>query len=186
MQRADRRRTLVAVAGIALLAGIASSSAQDAALAARWAAMSPSAQAAWQQEYDAWAKKPSGDPALYDRLQTRTLPQGWDADLPTFDADPKGVATRKASGTVIQAIAATVPELWGGSADLAGSNNTTIEGVPSFLPGDRATKKWKADPLAVSGVSARLGASTVNSAASPSSRPVPNARRRSTGRSLAR
>jgi transketolase len=106
------------------------------------------AQAEWQVAYDAWAKKPSGDPALYERLQTRTLPEGWDAKLPTFDADPKGVATRKASGTVIQAIAATVPELWGGSADLAGSNNTTIEGAPSFLPGDRATKKWKADPLA--------------------------------------
>ena len=58
------------------------------------------------------------------------------------------MATRKASGAVIQAIAATVPEFWGGSADLAGSNNTTIEGAPSFLPGDRATKKWKADPLA--------------------------------------
>ncbi len=106
------------------------------------------AQAEWQETYDAWAKKPSADPALYERLQTRTLPEGWDAKLPTFDADPQGVATRKASGTVIQAIAATVPELWGGSADLAGSNNTTIEGAPSFLPGDRATKKWKADPLA--------------------------------------
>ena len=106
------------------------------------------AQTEWQASYDAWARKPSADPALYERLQTRTLPDGWDATLPTFDADPKGVATRKASGTVIQAIAATVPELWGGSADLAGSNNTTIEGAPSFLPGDRATKKWKADPLA--------------------------------------
>ena len=49
---------------------------------------------------------------------------------------------------MINAIAETLPELWGGSADLAGSNNTTIEGVPSFLPGDRATKMWKADPLA--------------------------------------
>ena len=58
------------------------------------------------------------------------------------------MATRKASGAVIQAIAKTVPELWGGSADLAESNNTTIEGAPSFLPPDRATKMWKADPLA--------------------------------------
>lgn len=106
------------------------------------------AQAEWQTAYDAWARKPSADPALYERLQTRTLPDGWDAKLPTFDADPKGVATRKASGSVIQAIAASVPEFWGGSADLAGSNNTTIEGAPSFLPGDRATKMWKADPLA--------------------------------------
>ena len=106
------------------------------------------AQAEWQASYDAWARKPSADPALYERLQTRTLPDGWDAKLPTFDADPKGVATRKASGSVIQAIAASVPEFWGGSADLAESNNTTIEGAPSFLPGDRATKMWKADPLA--------------------------------------
>ena len=87
--------------------------------------------------------------ALYDRLQTRTLPDGWADALPTFDADPKGVATRKAeSGKVINAIAAEVPELWGGSADLAGSNNTTIEGAPSFLPADRSTKMWQGDPYA--------------------------------------
>ena len=58
------------------------------------------------------------------------------------------MATRVASGTVINALAGTLPELWGGSADLAGSNNTTIEGAPSFLPANRATKMWKADPLA--------------------------------------
>jgi transketolase len=106
------------------------------------------AQAAWDDEYAAWARKPSADPALYERLQTRTLPEGWSDHLPAFDADEKGIATRKASGAVINAIAEHVPELWGGSADLAESNNTTIEGVPSFLPGDRATKMWKADPLA--------------------------------------
>jgi transketolase len=106
------------------------------------------AQAAWDDEYAAWARKPSADPALYERLQTRTLPEGWADHLPAFDADEKGMATRVASGKVINAIAEAVPELWGGSADLAGSNNTTIEGVPSFLPGDRATKMWKADPLA--------------------------------------
>ena len=59
----------------------------------------------------------------------------------------RALATRKASSAAIQAIAKTVPELWGGSADLAESNNTTIEGAPSFLPTDRATKMWKADPL---------------------------------------
>jgi transketolase len=106
------------------------------------------AQAAWDDEYAAWARKPSADPALYERLQTRALPAGWTDHLPTFDADEKGMATRKASGAVINAIADQLPELWGGSADLAESNNTTIEGVPSFLPGDRATKMWKADPLA--------------------------------------
>ncbi len=106
------------------------------------------AQAEWATAYDAWRKKPSADTALFDRLQTRSLPDGWDHDVPEFPADPKGMATRVASGTVINAIAPRMPELWGGSADLAGSNNTTIEGVPSFLPGDRATKMWKADPLA--------------------------------------
>ena len=106
------------------------------------------AQAAWDDEYAAWARKPSADTALFERLQRRALPDGWSDHLPTFEADEKGIASRVASGTVINAIAEHVPELWGGSADLAGSNNTTIEGVPSFLPGDRATKMWKADPLA--------------------------------------
>jgi transketolase len=106
------------------------------------------AQAEWTTAYDAWARKPSADTALFDRLQTRTLAEGWAAKLPSFPADEKGVATRVASGKVINALAETLPELWGGSADLAGSNNTTIDGAPSFLPGNRATKMWKADPLA--------------------------------------
>jgi transketolase len=106
------------------------------------------AQADWDTAYDAWARKPSADTALFERLQTRSLPEGWAAGLPTFPADEKGVATRVASGKVINALAGHLPELWGGSADLAGSNNTTIDGVPSFLPGNRATKMWKADPLA--------------------------------------
>jgi transketolase len=106
------------------------------------------AQAAWAEQFSAWARKPSADPALFERLQTRTLPDGWDKDLPSWPADPKGVATRKASGAVINAIAAKVPELWGGSADLAESNNSTIEGAPSFIPKSRSTKMWKADPLA--------------------------------------
>jgi len=106
------------------------------------------AQAAWDDEFRHWTTKPSADVGLYERMQTRTLPAGWADDLPTFDADPKGVATRKASGMVINALAEKVPELWGGSADLAESNNTTIEGVPSFLPSDRGTKMWQADPYA--------------------------------------
>jgi transketolase len=105
------------------------------------------AQAAWDKEFQHWTTKPSADVALFERMQTRALPQGWADDLPTFDADEKGMATRKASGSVINAIAEKVPEFWGGSADLAESNNTTIEGAPSFLPSDRGTKMWQADPL---------------------------------------
>ena len=106
------------------------------------------ARAEWQSAYDAWTRKPSADVDLYERLQSRSLPQGWDADLPTFPADEKGLATRKASGETINAIAPKVPELWGGSADLAESNNTTIEGEPSFLPKDRSARLWKGDPYA--------------------------------------
>ncbi|MEO5850953.1 MAG: transketolase [Nocardioides sp.] len=106
------------------------------------------AQAAWDGEFQHWTTKPSADVALFERLQTRTLPQGWHDDLPTFPADPAGMATRKASGAVINAIAGGLPELWGGSADLAESNNTTIEDAPSFLPKDRSTPMWKGDPFA--------------------------------------
>ena len=63
------------------------------------------------------------------------LPEGWDADLPIFDADPKGTATRKASGAVLNALAAKIGGLVGGSADLAGSNNSQMKGLASFLPG---------------------------------------------------
>ncbi len=106
------------------------------------------AQDEWDAEFRHWTTKPSADVALYDRLQTRALPVGWADDLPTFEADAKGVATRKASGAAINAIAEKLPEFWGGSADLAESNNTTIEGAPSFLPPDRGTKMWQADPYA--------------------------------------
>ena len=105
------------------------------------------ARTAWEEDFQKWrAGNPDGA-ALLDRLQAQELPTGWDADLPSFPADPKGMATRKASGLTIQALAAAIPELWGGSADLAESNNTTIEGAPSFIPADRATSMWKADPL---------------------------------------
>ena len=104
------------------------------------------AQAAWDEEFAAWAADAGDRKAIFDRMQTRTLPQGWADALPTFDADEKGMATRKASGNTINAIAPVLPELWGGSADLAESNNTTIEDVPSFLPVDRSTKLWSGDP----------------------------------------
>ena len=84
--------------------------------------------------------------ALLDRMRTRTLPDGWTDALPEFPADPKGMATRKASGKVLTAIAPALPELWGGSADLAESNNTTPKGEPSFLPEDRQTKEFPGGP----------------------------------------
>ncbi|MGH3363575.1 MAG: transketolase, partial [Nocardioidaceae bacterium] len=103
------------------------------------------AAAGWRETFDAWAAANPEGKALLDRMQTRTLPRGWDDNLPTFDADPKGVATRKASGGVLSAIAPALPELWGGSADLAESNNTTPKGEPSFVPEERSTKDFSGD-----------------------------------------
>jgi transketolase len=103
-------------------------------------------QAAWEQDLEKWKGRKSTDLALWERLQTRALPDELDDALPTFDADPKGMATRKASGAVINAIAGVMPELWGGSADLAESNNTTIEDAPSFIPAERSTNQWSGDP----------------------------------------
>ena len=105
-------------------------------------------QSQWREKYVAWTRKPSADTALFERMEARTLPDGWDSDLPSWPADPKGVATRKASGAVINAVAGKMPELWGGSADLAGSNNTTIKDAPSFIPKSRSTKMWQGDPYA--------------------------------------
>ena len=104
------------------------------------------AQAAWQEDFDAWAKRYRQRAELLDRMRTRTLPAGWDANLPSFDADEKGIATRKASGEVLSAIAPALPELWGGSADLAESNNTTPKGEPSFIPEERSTKDFQGNP----------------------------------------
>ena len=101
--------------------------------------------AQWQQQFDAWASKNADRKSLFDRMQTRTLPEGWTMALPTYDADAKGVATRKASGEVLSAIAPELPELWGGSADLAESNNTTPTGQPSFVPAEHATKMFPGD-----------------------------------------
>jgi transketolase len=76
----------------------------------------------------------------------RDLPVGWEKALPSWEPDKKGVATRKASGEVLKALADVLPELWGGSADLAESNNTTMEGANSFGPKSIATKMWDAEP----------------------------------------
>ncbi|MGY1805297.1 transketolase [Blastococcus sp. SYSU D00922] len=104
------------------------------------------AHAGWQKEFDAWKQGNPDGAALLERMGTRTLPEGWTQKLPTWDADPKGVATRKASGEVLAALYPELPELWGGSADLAESNNTAVKGEPSFLPADRQTKMWSGGP----------------------------------------
>jgi transketolase len=91
------------------------------------------ARAQWNAKFDQWKASNPDKATLLDRLQTRSLPEGWDSKLPVF-APGKDVATRAASGEVINAIAAVLPEFWGGSADLAGSNNTSIKGGGSFLP----------------------------------------------------
>jgi transketolase len=101
------------------------------------------AEAAWQERYDAWASRYRKRAEMLERMRSRTLPAGWDDALPSFDADPKGVATRKASGEVLSALAPALPELWGGSADLAESNNTTPKGEPSFVPAERSTKDFQ-------------------------------------------
>jgi transketolase len=100
----------------------------------------------WESSFAAWATANPAGKELFDRMATRTLPSGWEAALPVFDADPKGIATRKASGTILSALAKPLPELWGGSADLAESNLTTMEGEPSFLPDNRQTAMWPGNP----------------------------------------
>jgi len=104
------------------------------------------AHAAWDQEFAAWEKSNPERAALLARMKTRTLPEGWAEKLPSWPADPKGVATRKASGEVLAALYPELPELWGGSAALAESNNTAVKGEPSFLPADRQTKMWSGGP----------------------------------------
>jgi transketolase len=79
-------------------------------------------------------------------MSKRLLPPSWTNALPRFEPTDKGIATRKASGDTLSAIAAVLPELWGGSADLAESNNTTPKGEPSFLPLNRQTKEFQGDP----------------------------------------
>jgi transketolase len=93
--------------------------------------------AEWDTAFVAWAAASPDRAALLDRLAARRLPNGWASALPSFPPSAKGLATRAASGQVLNALAPLLPELWGGSADLAGSNDTTIKGEPSFLPPER-------------------------------------------------
>lgn len=98
----------------------------------------------WQLEFDAWARREPERKALLDRLLAQKLPDGWDADLPHWEPGSKALATRAASGAVLSALGPKLPELWGGSADLAGSNNTTIKGADSFGPPSISTKEYTA------------------------------------------
>ncbi|GAB3417764.1 transketolase family protein [Flindersiella endophytica] len=98
----------------------------------------------WDEGYQAWRAANPERAALLDRMSERRLPDGWEQVLPTFEAG-KDVATRKASGGVITALAEHLPEFWGGSADLAESNNTTPGGQPSFVPPEHATKEFQGD-----------------------------------------
>jgi len=104
------------------------------------------AHTAWNKEFRAWAKGNPAGKKLLDRLARHALPEGWTKALPKFKADAKGVATRAASGEVLNAISGELPELWGGSADLAGSNNTTLKGEKSVAPTSGTTGEWTGDP----------------------------------------
>jgi len=99
----------------------------------------------WEQGYHAWRTTNPDRATLLDRLQRKDLPVGWTGALPTFPGG-KDLSTRKASGSVLTAIAGVLPELWGGSADLAESNNTTMEGEPSFIPTEHATTMFPGGP----------------------------------------
>ncbi|OPZ56716.1 MAG: Transketolase [bacterium ADurb.BinA028] len=101
---------------------------------------------AWDRRYAAWRKAQPERAALLDRIVERGLPTDLAAALPSWPADAKGIATRAASGKVLSALAPVLPELWGGSADLAESNNTTMAGEPSFIPARRQTHEWKGGP----------------------------------------
>lgn len=100
--------------------------------------------AEWQKGFDAWAEANPERKQLLDRLLSGQAPD-LESVIPVFEPG-KDVSTRAASGKVLNAIAPAMPELWGGSADLAESNNTTIEGAPSFVPSERSTHEWTGNP----------------------------------------
>ncbi|MEU0409723.1 transketolase [Streptomyces griseorubiginosus] len=101
------------------------------------------AHAAWDKQIAAWRGEQPERARLFDRVVAGQLPEGWESAIPVFE-EGASVATRAASGKVLQALGPVLPELWGGSADLAGSNNTTIDKTSSFLPEGNALPE--ADP----------------------------------------
>jgi transketolase len=109
------------------------------------AARAKDARSAWQAKFDAWASSNPEKKKLYDRVQSGQTPAELETSLPTFEGGTE-ISTRSASGKVINAIAKVMPELWGGSADLAESNNTTIEGAKSFVPAEWSTHEWSGNP----------------------------------------
>ncbi|MDT5226801.1 MAG: transketolase [Mycobacterium sp.] len=98
----------------------------------------------WNADFEDWAKRESERKKLLDRLTAEELPDGWDADIPHWEPGSDELATRKASNEVLNAVGPKLPELWGGSADLAGSTNTTIKGADSFGPPSISTKDYTA------------------------------------------
>ena len=103
------------------------------------------AHAEWDKHFDAWQSSHTDKAALLDRMQARRLPEGFAEALPVFEVGDD-MATRASSGKVINAMAKVLPELWGGSADLAGSNNTTIAGAHSFQPESLAAEVPHSSP----------------------------------------
>jgi transketolase len=102
------------------------------------------ARSAWEASFDAWASENPDKKDLLDRVVSGATPAGLEAALPKFESG-SSVSTRVASGKVINAIAEVMPELWGGSADLADSNMTTISGAKSFVPAEWSTHEWNGD-----------------------------------------
>ncbi len=123
--------------------GVSFPAEEDAVAHARQAAgRGKELHAAWDESFAAWAGANPERAALLERLRARRLPDGWARAMPVFAADATGMATRKASSAVLNALAPVLPDLWGGSADLAGSNNTTMKGEPSFIPPEHQTKMF--------------------------------------------
>ncbi len=104
------------------------------------------ARAAWEESFAGWSAAHPDRAELLSRLSARQLPAGWTEALPTFPPSEKGIATRRASGKILNELAGVLPELWGGSADLAGSNDTTMEGEPSFIPEIHQTQMFPGNP----------------------------------------
>ncbi len=99
------------------------------------------AQDKWDRAFAKWAEENPEEKALFNRIRSGKLPEGWESSLPDFPAG-EAIATRAASGKVLNSIADVLPELWGGSADLAGSNNTYLTGFDSFFPAHRSSKTY--------------------------------------------
>ena len=113
---------------------------------ARWPTAASSLHAEWDEPSPPGRAPTRTQARCSTGWPPRRLPDGWADALPAFPPDAKGMATRKASGEVLNALAPVLPELWGGSADLAGSNDTTMEGEPSFIPAEHQTKMFPGNP----------------------------------------